>query len=361
MLLFSITSIFNNLVIEDASAQQFQQGANNMDNGYKNSVPFGYANNPNENSRYDNYQPPADSDNVYASSSNDGAYAPNNIDYNKYSKYPTEEYKYECRTGPAEGFFVSSVEFCKHIKFDNDRKDHNRDNKTGPQGPPGPTGPQGPPGPAGGQPGPQGPQGVPGPQGERGFTGLTGPTGPASTVPGPQGLIGPMGFNGTQGEQGIQGPIGPNGTQGEQGIQGPIGPNGTQGEQGIQGPIGPNGTQGEQGIQGPIGPNGTQGEQGIQGPIGPKGPAGPAGPVNITQCTSGPMIGANVTDVRLCQAPNNANICAQGTDLPGVFVNNTSTDCDINNTNFPDQCIKCADLAILQAGNGPQSTASVAL
>ena len=24
--------------------------------------------------------------------------------------------KYECRTGPFEGFFVSSVEFCKHVK-----------------------------------------------------------------------------------------------------------------------------------------------------------------------------------------------------------------------------------------------------
>ena len=52
--------------------------------------------------------------------------------------------KYECRTGPFEGFFVSSVEFCKHVKFDNDkdRKDNrDRDNRTGPQGPPGPQGP----------------------------------------------------------------------------------------------------------------------------------------------------------------------------------------------------------------------------
>jgi hypothetical protein len=33
--------------------------------------------------------------------------------------------KYECRTGPFEGFFVSSVEFCdaKHKKFD-DRNNH---------------------------------------------------------------------------------------------------------------------------------------------------------------------------------------------------------------------------------------------
>ncbi|HZL23798.1 MAG TPA: hypothetical protein VFC05_10770 [Nitrososphaeraceae archaeon] len=61
-----------------------------------------------------------------------------------YSKYPTEENKYECRTGPFEGFFVSSVEFCKHIKFD-DRKDDKRDgNSTGTQGPPALAGPQGP-------------------------------------------------------------------------------------------------------------------------------------------------------------------------------------------------------------------------
>jgi hypothetical protein len=43
-----------------------------------------------------------------------------------YSKYPTEDKNYECRTGPFEGFFTSSVEFCKHGKFD-DRKGHDRD------------------------------------------------------------------------------------------------------------------------------------------------------------------------------------------------------------------------------------------
>jgi hypothetical protein len=61
-----------------------------------------------------------------------------------YSQYPTDDKKYECRTGPFEGFFVGSVEFCKHVKFDkdNDRKD-NRDNRTGTQGPPGPAGPPG--------------------------------------------------------------------------------------------------------------------------------------------------------------------------------------------------------------------------
>ena len=35
-----------------------------------------------------------------------------------YSEYPTDENKYECRTGPFEGFFVSSVEFCDAKKFD---------------------------------------------------------------------------------------------------------------------------------------------------------------------------------------------------------------------------------------------------
>jgi hypothetical protein len=96
-----------------------------------------------------------------------------------YSQYPTDDKKYECRTGPFEGFFVSSVEFCKHVKFDDkDRKDISRDNnRTGTQGAAGPVGPAGPPG----------------------ATGTTGPQGP-------------------QGIQGIQGPIGPNGTQGPPGI-----------------------------------------------------------------------------------------------------------------------------------------------
>ncbi len=36
-----------------------------------------------------------------------------------YSQYPNDDKKYEFRTGPFEGFFVSSVEFCKHVKFGN--------------------------------------------------------------------------------------------------------------------------------------------------------------------------------------------------------------------------------------------------
>jgi hypothetical protein len=82
-------------------------------------------------------------------------------DVSSYSKYPTDDKRYECRTGPFEGFFVSSVEFCKHGKFDGkDRKDI-RDNRTGTQGPQGPQGPAGPQGPQG----IQGLQGIPGPAG----------------------------------------------------------------------------------------------------------------------------------------------------------------------------------------------------
>ena len=55
-------------------------------------------------------------------------------DGSSYSKYPTDDKRYECRTGPFEGFFVSSVEFCKHVKFDKDDKKDIRDNRTGTQG-----------------------------------------------------------------------------------------------------------------------------------------------------------------------------------------------------------------------------------
>ena len=156
-------------------------------------------------------------------------YSDNNYDEYMYSEYPTDENKYECQTGPFEGFFVSSVEFCK-FKFDKDRKDdRDRDNnQTGTQGSPGPQGetgatgpqgPQGPQGPAGGQIGPPGP---PGAQGIQGLPGLIGATGA-------QGLQGLRGFNGTDGEDGAPGPRGFNGTQGPQGERGF---NGTQGPPG---------------------------------------------------------------------------------------------------------------------------------
>jgi hypothetical protein len=119
----------------------------------------------------------------------------NSYGYNSYSQYPTDDKKYECRTGPFEGFFVSSVEFCKHVKFDDNKRD-NRDNRTGTQGPPGPAGPQGPPGATGAT-------GATGPQGERGLTGATGQSG----EDGMDGATGPRGFNGTNG---LPGPAGEN-------------------------------------------------------------------------------------------------------------------------------------------------------
>ena len=44
-------------------------------------------------------------------------YGAGSYDDDTYSKYPTKVNKYECRTGPFEGFFVSSVEFCKNVKL----------------------------------------------------------------------------------------------------------------------------------------------------------------------------------------------------------------------------------------------------
>ena len=102
-------------------------------------------------------------------------------DYDKYgdssySTYPTDDKKYECRTGPFEGFFVSSVEFCKFKFDDKDRKDSNRTGTQGPAGPQGIPGVSGPPGPTGAT-GATGPQGIPDIQGERGFNGTQGPQG----------------------------------------------------------------------------------------------------------------------------------------------------------------------------------------
>ena len=56
--------------------------------------------------------------------------------------------KYECRTGPFQGFFVSSLEFCKNVKFDKEMI-VKRDNRTGTEGPPGPAGSTGATGPQG--------------------------------------------------------------------------------------------------------------------------------------------------------------------------------------------------------------------
>jgi hypothetical protein len=56
----------------------------------------------------------------------------------------------------------------------------------------------------------------------------------------------------------------------------------------------------------------------------------------------------------LCEAPNNANICEEGTDLEGSFVNSTATDCDFDvdvsiTNNTEAQCLKCGDLSVFSA------------
>ena len=60
-----------------------------------------------------------------------------NSDDETYSDYQDEENKYECRTGPFEGFFVSSVEFCKvKLAEKDDKKDIRKDNGSNQNPPP---------------------------------------------------------------------------------------------------------------------------------------------------------------------------------------------------------------------------------
>ena len=51
--------------------------------------------------------------------------------------------------------------------------------------------------------------------------------------------------------------------------------------------------------------------------------------VQLFQCIGGQMEGAIVTDEILCQAPNSDNKCPQNSDLPGVYVMNPDTQCQI--------------------------------
>jgi hypothetical protein len=63
---------------------------------------------------------------AFAQSYNDRSYDDNSYDSSdSYSKYPTKDNKYVCQRGPFEGFYVSSVEFCKP-DFD-DKKDFKHD------------------------------------------------------------------------------------------------------------------------------------------------------------------------------------------------------------------------------------------
>ena len=323
-----MTGIFNNLVVGDVSAQQYEGTAANMYNGYENSVPSGYEkNSPNEYSSYNNYQP-ADYGQAYESSYNDG-YAQNNMD-NKYSEYPTEDNKHECRTGPFEGFFVSSVEFCdaKHKQFDkDDRKD--RDNKIGPQGPEGPKGDKG-------DTGEKGDKGDTGEKGDKGDPGTPGSVDLFTCPPDSNPVL--AGANVTDIDLCFAAiPA-------------------VQCEAGTT----------LEGVW--VNPNSTETydfELTRLLQCQPDDPLSNAFVTDLRLCEfedielitcplegSNPaMVGLNVTAAPLCEAPNNNNICDEGTNLEGVFVNNTATDCELSiATNAEAQCIKCADLAATAQG-----------
>ena len=68
---------------------------------------------------------------VFAQSYNDQSYDDSSYSNDSYSKYKTQDKPYECQRGPFEGFFVSSVEFCK---FDFDDKKDIDDKKDRPDG-----------------------------------------------------------------------------------------------------------------------------------------------------------------------------------------------------------------------------------
>ncbi|MGD1838895.1 MAG: hypothetical protein ACPKPY_12670, partial [Nitrososphaeraceae archaeon] len=77
--------------------------------------------------------------------------------------------------------------------------------------------------------------------------------------------------------------------------------------------------------------------------------------VELFLCIEGPMEGAVVTDDDLCQAPNDNNKCPQNTDLAGVFVMNTDTDCDIYETcpvNTLQEGIQVSDLELCDVADG---------
>jgi hypothetical protein len=93
-------------------------------------------------------------------------------------------------------------------------------------------------------------------------------------------------------------------------------------------------------------------------------------PVELFECVAGPttnpdLVGANVTDERLCEAPTSPSICPRGTDLAGVFVNRTTTDCDLGRidanitTDTEAQCLKCADFSIWFGDNANEEEQAV--
>jgi len=170
------TSVNMNM-FSSANAQGMEQNYNSYEQSTYGNDPYGsssYDTSYSDDNSYDynSYDDKSYDDKSYDKQSSYGPQQPSydkpkystQSSYSDYSDYKTKDKKYECRTGPFEGFFVSSVEFCDNKKFDDKRDHKDRDNKTGQQGPPGPQGPQG-------------PQGIPGVNGTNGINGTNGVNG----------------------------------------------------------------------------------------------------------------------------------------------------------------------------------------
>ena len=107
-------SIGNMNFFENAMASEKYSNKYENSNGYANYESYGANYYQQPNYYYTQDRQYEDKQNSYT----------NDYNYNdKYNKYPTKENNYECRTGPFEGFFVSSVEFCKS----DNRKDNGYD------------------------------------------------------------------------------------------------------------------------------------------------------------------------------------------------------------------------------------------
>ena len=103
-------------LFENAMAVEMNPNMNNDNShGYANYKSYGANYYQQPNYYYSQDRQYEDKQNSYTNDYN-----------NNYNKYPTKDKKYECRTGPFEGFFTSSVEFCKDFKSD-DRKDNGYD------------------------------------------------------------------------------------------------------------------------------------------------------------------------------------------------------------------------------------------
>jgi len=106
-------SIGNTNFFENAMASEKYSDKYENSHGYANYESYGANYYQQPNYYYSQDRQHEDKQNSYTN------------DYNNYNynKYPTKDKPYECRTGPLEGFFVSSVEFCKS----DNRKDNGYD------------------------------------------------------------------------------------------------------------------------------------------------------------------------------------------------------------------------------------------